>query len=89
MYAKAIKLIEDCLKPTIVRGRNIERIVLYVSNDSKIAELVSVETMYGTLQICSDERIPKGVSYIMEDPGEIGRAFAWVARGEGGNNKKT
>jgi hypothetical protein len=82
MYAKAIKLIEDCLKPSIQRGRGLHRIVLYVSNDSKIAELGSVETIYGTLRICSDERIPQGVSYIMEDPGEVGRAFAWVARKE-------
>ncbi len=60
MYA--IKLIEDSLKPVILKGRALHRIALYVSNESKIAESSSVETIYGTLRICSDERIPKGVS---------------------------
>jgi hypothetical protein len=87
MYEKAIELIENRLKPSMLRGRRIDRIVLYVSNESKIAELASVETIYGTLRICSNDRIPKGVSYIMEDPGEIGRAFAWVVRKDNKENE--
>lgn len=82
MKEKWIQLIEDKLKPMIKAGRKIERISMHVSPDSKLAELTSIRTDYGSLHINSNAHVPKGVSYLMEEPGEVKRAFAWVIRKE-------
>jgi hypothetical protein len=80
MQGKAIQLIEASLKPMIEKGRKLERISIYVSVDSKLAQLKSIDTMYGSLQIRPNTFIPKGTSYLMENSGKPGRAFNWVVR---------
>lgn len=79
---KALMLIEESLKPIIEAKRNIERIKMVVSPESKIAACSMVKTAYGRLRIEKDNHVPQGVSYLIEDPGLPNRAFSWVTRQE-------
>ena len=84
MNDKALKMIHDALRPLMRTGSKIEinRMKLMVCPTSRMAELEYIDTAYGRLRIAPGEYIPKGVSYLMEDPGRAGRAFAWVSRKE-------
>lgn len=72
-------MIEGALKPLIKEKRKIEQIALYVSLESALATIPGLKTSFGWLRIKVVVYIPKGTSYLMEDPG-IGRSFAWISR---------
>jgi hypothetical protein len=80
IHPKAVQMIEDALVPIIKRGRPIERLQMYVSRESKLAEHTTIQTAFGELRIKLGEYVPKGYSYIMEDPGIPGRGFGWVSK---------
>lgn len=82
IHPKAVQMIDDALKLIIKRGRPIERLQLYVSRESKMAEHSTIQTAFGELRIKPGEYVPKGYSYIMEDPGMPGRrqGFGWVSK---------
>ncbi|MDF2715764.1 MAG: hypothetical protein K0R28_2689 [Paenibacillus sp.] len=83
IHPKAAQMINEALKPIIKRGRSIDRLQLYVSRESKLAEYATVQTTFGELRIKPGEYVPKGYSYIMEDSGMQGRGFAWVSKPAG------
>jgi hypothetical protein len=80
IHPKAVQMINEALKPIIKRGRPIERLQMYVSQESKLAEYATVQTAFGELRIKPGEYVPKGYSYIFEDPGMPGRGFGWVSK---------
>lgn len=82
MNEKAMQMIEEQLGKMIDLGRRIEQLVIYVSPASLISAQSKVETKYGPIRVVSNPFCPKGVSYIMEDPGDVGRRFEWVSRNE-------
>ncbi|MGG1673302.1 hypothetical protein ACIFOE_22225 [Paenibacillus sp. NRS-1783] len=77
---KAQGLVELALGPLIQSGAPIERLALIVSQKSEIVQHQSMETQFGTLRIEPGIYVPKGLAYIIEDPGRRGRVFAWVIR---------
>ncbi|WP_144940140.1 hypothetical protein [Paenibacillus sp. 32O-W] len=77
---KAIELIELELAPILKKGKDIRNMKLMVCPTSEIARHSSVETRFGKLIIAPGEYIPKGYSYIIENPGKRGRSFAWVTK---------
>ena len=83
MTTKAMEFIERSLQ-TIIEGygRKIDPLVLYVTPGSPLVELKTIETKYGTLRVQGNPHLIKGAAYIMEDPGEPGRALDWVIRNE-------
>ncbi len=78
--SKALQMINNALKPIVKAGRSIDRIKLMVSPLSKLAEYRYIDTDYGRLWIKTGEHLPRGSSYLIEDPGMKGRGFAWVSR---------
>lgn len=80
MNEKALLLIESTLKPMINAGRNINRLVMYVSGSSQLAEQGVAETKYGCIPIVPNPKLPQGAAYIMEEAGQIGRAFGWIIK---------
>lgn len=79
MHPQALAMIESSLAPLIKKGADIDRLSLIVCPGSQIAEMQMVETRYGFLVVLPGEFVPKGVSYLIEDQGRAGRAFAWVS----------
>lgn len=77
---KAMQMINEAISPLVRRGRRIDRMKLVVCPSAAIASLEMVQTKYGPLRIVPDGHVPKGVSYVIEDPGQVGRGFAWVSR---------
>jgi len=73
-------LICRAIQPIIARGRDIERLRLYVSPESKLTEVDVIETVYGDLKVKVYEYLPKGKAFVMEEPGRTGRGFEWVIR---------
>ncbi|KEQ22857.1 hypothetical protein [Paenibacillus tyrfis] len=77
----AISMIEQALGPIIVgKRRDINRIELHVSCESKLAQCEFIDTKHGRLKIRPIHMIPKGYSYLMEKPGKPKRSFAWVSK---------
>lgn len=76
---RALYMIETALAPIMRKGVSIERMSLVVCPESRIAKMQMVQTRFGFLVISPGEFIPKGVSYLIEDQGRIGRAFGWVS----------
>lgn len=74
----AAKIIMDALNPIIERGRKIERISLVVSSESKLATIPALPTDHGDLKVKVSTYVPKGVSYLLEDPGQGVQAFDWI-----------
>lgn len=72
---RAVNLINNVIRPLINKGCKIEHLHLYVCYQSEIAQHESVETAYGNLHVQPSYYIPKGFSYIREDPGS---RFSWV-----------
>lgn len=83
IHPKAVQMINEALKPIIKSGRRIEHLQLYVCLASKLAEHTTVQTAFGELRISPGEYVPKGYSYIIEDPGMMKRGFAWVSKPAG------
>lgn len=78
--SKVIELIESTLAPIMRKGKDIRDIKLMVSPTSEIAKHSFIETRFGQLNIAPGEYIPKGYSYLIENPGKRGRSFAWVTK---------
>lgn len=72
-------MINMALGKVIRRGRKAERMQLYVSPRSELAQHQIINTAFGDLRVCTSEYLSKGYSYIREDliAEEIG--FAWVS----------
>ncbi|MFK7692883.1 hypothetical protein [Paenibacillus sp. HJGM_3] len=89
MNEKALQLIHDALRPhmRIGSGVDLSRLRLMVCPLSDIAKRDYVNTEYGRLRIWPAEYVPKGFAYIIEDPGRIGRVFAWVRRKSNNQNE--
>lgn len=80
MTPKALAMIEATLKPILEAGRDINRLVMYVSDSSRLAKEGLAETKYGCIPIVANTKLPQGAAYIMEDAGRIGRAFGWIIK---------
>lgn len=80
MNPRALQMIEDALGPMVRSGRRIERIKLIVCPESPISEMKSVQTRFGVLEVKPDYMVRKGLAFLMEDPGQKGRGFAWVSK---------
>ncbi|CAH1190346.1 hypothetical protein PAECIP111893_00286 [Paenibacillus plantiphilus] len=77
----ATQMINAALRPLRISGNQIDRFKLFVCAGSRIAQRESIYTNYGPLRIEASFHIPKGLSYVIEDPtGKRGRRFAWVSR---------
>lgn len=85
--SRAASMINSAIKPLIGKGCKIDRLQLYVNWKSDIARQRVVRTDFGELRIHSDSLVPKGVAYVIEDPGRVGRGFAWVLK-QGPSKKK-
>lgn len=72
-------MINIALNQVIRRGRRIERMQLYVCPRSELAQHQIVKTAFGDLRIHPGDFVPKGYSYLMEDPGGDKRGFEWVS----------
>ncbi|WP_379136030.1 hypothetical protein [Paenibacillus sp. sgz500958] len=79
IHPQAVRMINIALNQVIRRGRRIERMKLYVCPRSELAQHHIIETAFGELRIHSKDSVPKGYSYLMEDPGGEKRGFAWVS----------
>ncbi|ULO08918.1 hypothetical protein H1230_09160 [Paenibacillus sp. 19GGS1-52] len=75
IHPKAVSIINDAIKPLLINGCKIESLQLYVCYQSEIAQHETIETEYGALSIRPSNYIPKGFSYVREDPGQ---GFSWV-----------
>jgi hypothetical protein len=76
----ALKMIHEALGPIIAAGRSIDRIKLMVCPSSQMAEYRFIDLDYGRLWVVANQNLPKGYSYLIEDPGKKGRGFAWVSQ---------
>jgi len=79
MTPLAMQMIHTALAPLIKSGRRVENFKLYVSSLSRFAEVESIHTKFGLLKIQPSNYVPKGCSYVLEEP-KKGRAFAWVSK---------
>lgn len=81
--ARALQMVEEKLEPIIKSGKRIDNLKLMVSPAAPIACVNNIRTRFGALRVVPGEYIPKGCSYILEEPtGRRGRAFSWVSRNE-------
>lgn len=76
--SKAVRIIEEVIRP-LLNGCRIDRLKLVVSPESQIAAVGVVQTAFGTLKVEPNANVRKGLSYVIEDPGRVGRGFAWVS----------
>lgn len=81
-------MIEAALAPILRKGVSIERMSLVVCPESQISKMQMVQTRFGFLVISPGEFIPKGVSYLIEDQGRVGRSFGWVSIPKGYGKQK-
>lgn len=79
IHPQAINMINIALNQVIRRGRKIERMQLYVCPRSELAQHHIIKTAFGDLRIHPGDFVPKGYSYLLEDPGGDKRGFAWVS----------
>ncbi|WP_138225694.1 hypothetical protein [Paenibacillus algicola] len=79
IHPKAMHMIHNALGRLIDQGRNIERISMVVCTEAPISVEKEIQTQYGMLKIQPDGFVPRGVSYLIEDPGRRNRGFAWVS----------
>lgn len=86
MNQRALQMIDNALFPLIRNGRRIDRIQLYVCASSPIAEYSVIKTKFGLLRVNHEEHAKKGLAYLLEDPGKVGRGFAWVSRPKGNDS---
>ncbi len=75
---KATMVVEKALVTILQSDKKIERIAMNVSPHSQLAACHTVETKYGHLRVQCNPFVPKGCSYLIEDPGVPLRGFAWV-----------
>lgn len=78
IHPQAMKMINAALAQVVRKGRNAERLKLYVWPHSELAKYQTIKTAFGDIRICTSDYLSKGYSYIREDLAceEIG--FAWV-----------
>lgn len=79
IHPQAVNMINMALSRVIRRGRKIERMQLCVCSRSELAQHQIVKTAFGDLRIHTGDFVPKGYSYLMEDPGGDNRGFEWVS----------
>lgn len=79
IHPQAVQMINKALSDVIRRGRKAERMQLYVSLRSEMAQHQIVKTAFGDIRIHPGDFVPKGYSYLMEDPGGDKRGFEWVS----------
>jgi hypothetical protein len=79
IHPQAVKMINKALADVIRRGRKAERMQLYVSLRSELAQHHIIKTAFGDLRIHPGDFVPKGYSYLLEDPGGDKRGFSWVS----------
>ncbi|MEK4141132.1 hypothetical protein NST48_09270 [Paenibacillus sp. FSL M7-0547] len=79
IHPHAVQMINVALNQVIRRGRRIERMQLYVCPRSELGQHQVIQTAFGNLRIHLNDFVPKGYSYVLEDPGSDKRGFAWVS----------
>lgn len=72
-------MINMALSKVIRKGGNIERMQMHVCPRSELAQHQVIQTDFGDLRIHLNDFVPKGYSYLLEDPGGDKRGFAWVS----------
>lgn len=79
IHPQAVNMINIALSEVIRRGSKIERMQLHVCPRSELAQHQVIQTAFGDLRIHLNDFVPKGYSYVLEDPGGDKRGFAWVS----------
>ncbi|MEK3987441.1 hypothetical protein MHB77_29350 [Paenibacillus sp. FSL K6-3166] len=79
IHPQAVNMINMALSKVIRKGGKIERMQLYVCPRSELAQHYIIKTAFGDLRIHPGDFVPKGYSYLLEDPGGDKRGFAWVS----------
>lgn len=88
LVPRAMQMIEDAIGSMIKKGIRVERIQMIVCPEAPISKINAIETRFGILRVKSDGFVPKGMSYLIEDPGRRGRGFAWVSRNQKTGDEK-
>jgi hypothetical protein len=78
---RALAIINNILEGLIRSGSKTANITLFVSADAQLATEFSIPTDFGELAVKISNYSPKGLAYIMGNPGHIPREFVWVSRG--------
>ncbi|MEK5278737.1 MULTISPECIES: hypothetical protein [Paenibacillus] len=79
IHPQAVNMINKALNEVMRRGSKIERMQLHVSPRSELTQRQIIKTAFGVLRVHPGDFIPKGYSYLLEDPGGDKRGFAWVS----------
>ncbi|MUG68657.1 hypothetical protein GNP94_22050 [Paenibacillus campinasensis] len=80
LVPKAEQMIHDALAPLIHKGCTIERLKIVVASDAPLAQHKTIPTRFGMLRVEINNYARRGLAYIEEDPGRVGRGFAWVCK---------
>ncbi|MEK3945008.1 hypothetical protein [Paenibacillus sp. FSL H3-0310] len=75
IHPRAVEMITQAIRPLLYKGCKIESLQLYVCYQSEVAQHETIDTAFGKLRVRASYYIPKGFSYIREDPGS---RFSWV-----------
>lgn len=76
---RANKLINTELARIIKNGCPLENLKLHISPHSPLASQSIMESAYGNLKLHVSHYIPKGIAYIINNPGQVPGGFAFVS----------
>ncbi|ETT61242.1 hypothetical protein BSK66_31615 [Paenibacillus odorifer] len=79
IHPHAVQMINVALSEIVRKGGKVERMHLHVCPRSELAQHQVIQTAFGYLRIHLNDFVPKGYSYVLEDPGGDKRGFAWVS----------
>ncbi|MEK3963532.1 hypothetical protein [Paenibacillus sp. FSL H7-0323] len=79
IHPRAVQMINIALSEIVRKGGKVERMQMHVCPQSELAQHQVIQTAFGYLRIHLNDFVPKGYSYVLEDPGSDMRGFAWVS----------